>query len=66
MESNLADNLISVRALSIKLNLTPATIYSMIKSEKLRAYRIGGGRSLRIPADAVSELLATNKGVVKT
>jgi excisionase family DNA binding protein len=58
---NQTDNLLNVQEVAQKLRLTPATVYGMIKTDRLRAYRIGGGRSLRIPADAINELLANSE-----
>jgi excisionase family DNA binding protein len=58
---NQTDDLFNVREVASKLKLTTTTVYGLIKTDQLRAYRIGGGRSLRIPADAINELLANSE-----
>ncbi|GHV16124.1 hypothetical protein FACS189493_1370 [Spirochaetia bacterium] len=57
--------LLSVRETAVRLNYHPATIYGLIKKNELEHYRIGAGRTIRIPAAAVTRLLASNKqGVI--
>jgi excisionase family DNA binding protein len=59
------NDLLSVREVAIKLHYHPATIYELVKKNELEAYRIGEGRTIRIPAAAVTRLLAGNKqGVI--
>jgi excisionase family DNA binding protein len=63
METN--DEILSVKEVALKLHYHPKTIYDLIKKNELEAYRIGDGRTIRIPAAAVTRLLAGNKqGVV--
>ena len=52
---------LSVRETAAKLHYHPATVYGLIKKNELEAYRIGEGRTIRIPAAAVTRLLAGNK-----
>jgi excisionase family DNA binding protein len=58
---NETDNLLNVQEVAEKFRITTQTVYGLIKTDQLRAYRIGEGRSLRIPANAVNELLASHE-----
>ncbi|GHT58624.1 hypothetical protein FACS1894109_13150 [Spirochaetia bacterium] len=58
---NETEDLHNVSEVAQQLRFTTATVYGLIKTGQLRAYRIGGGRSLRIPASAANELLANSE-----
>jgi excisionase family DNA binding protein len=60
MMNELSDFL-SVREVAVKLNYHPATVYGLIKKGELEVCRIGEGRTIRIPASAVTRLLSGNK-----
>jgi excisionase family DNA binding protein len=60
MMNELSD-LLSVREVAIKLHYHPATVYELVKKNALESYRIGQGRTIRIPAEAITRLLAGNK-----
>jgi excisionase family DNA binding protein len=55
------NEVLSVKEVALKLHYHPATVYGLIKNNELEAYRIGEGRTIRIPAEAVTRLLVGNK-----
>ncbi|GHT98980.1 hypothetical protein FACS1894142_6030 [Spirochaetia bacterium] len=57
---NELNELLSVNEVAAKLHYHPATVYALVKENRLEAYRIGEGRTIRIPAAAVTRLLAGN------
>ncbi|GHV81887.1 hypothetical protein AGMMS49991_04450 [Spirochaetia bacterium] len=52
-------DLLSVKEAAARLRFHPATIYELVKQNAIESYRIGG-RTIRIPATAVTRLLAGN------
>jgi excisionase family DNA binding protein len=50
---------VTVKEAAIKLEVSPALVYSLAASGKLRYCRVGHGRGrIRIPEDAIQEYLA--------
>lgn len=48
-----------VRAVAERLSCSPATVYALIASGKLRHYRIGTGRgAIRVSEDQIAEFLS--------
>ncbi|GHV02139.1 hypothetical protein FACS189485_01860 [Spirochaetia bacterium] len=52
--------LLSVKEAAAILRYHPVTIYELVKKNQIEACRIGGGKTIRIPAAAVTRLLAGN------
>ncbi|MEN6367591.1 MAG: helix-turn-helix domain-containing protein [Thermoguttaceae bacterium] len=47
------DTALTVAETARRLNVTRQTVYEMCQSGRLRSFRAGNGRTLRIPAEAV-------------
>jgi excisionase family DNA binding protein len=49
---------VTVKQAAVRLEISPALIYSLIAAGKLRHFRVGHGRGrLRVPEDAIEEYL---------
>jgi excisionase family DNA binding protein len=62
MMMNELSDLLSVREAALKLHYCQKTVYDLVRKNELESYRIGkGGRTIRIPATAITRILAVNK-----
>ena len=59
-----ADGYVPVKTVAERFNVSPSTIYRLIKSGGLDAIRVG--RTVRVPADAVRQLAGSREEVRKS